>query len=45
MRVTEFKTSKLEFDLGKKFTTPFGRRGVLDNIAFRTQPNVLFFRR
>jgi len=40
----EFKTSKLEFDLGKRFTTPFGRRGVLDNIAFRTQPNVLFFR-
>ena len=40
----EFKTSRLEFDLGRRFTTPFGRRGVLDNIAFRTQPNVLFFR-
>jgi len=43
--VSEFKTSRLEFDLGVRFTTPFGRRGrVLDNIAFRTQPNVLFFR-
>ena len=43
--ISEFKTSRLEFDLGVRFTTPFGRRGrVLDNIAFRTQPNVLFFR-
>ena len=44
-KLLEFKTSRLEFDLGVRFTTPFGRRGrVLDNIAFRTQPNVLFFR-